>query len=132
MRAFAWTLTFAALGLGGAYGVFLWKFSPEGKPQPVYHETKVVNPCNVRPANPAFLSSQSCASTACHGAVNPASSGQSILRNEYHTWFDDDPHAHALRVLGNAVSRRMVEHLAGSEPGGKTYQKIYAALFRMP
>ncbi len=88
-----------------------------------------LDPCAGEWKTPRFTNSLSCASTSCHGAVKPAAGELSILRNEFRTWFDEDPHANALRVLGNSVSQRMVQHLVGQEPQAKDYQRVYSRCF---
>src|SRR6266852_4395958 len=48
----------------------------------------------------------SCASSSCHGGVQPRND-TSVLQNEYSTWVVQDKHTRALAVLGNDVAQRM-------------------------
>lgn len=57
----------------------------------------------------------SCASSQCHGSVNPRKPGN-VLQNEYTTWKKHDPHAKAWASLQNADSRRIAEHLGIGAP----------------
>lgn len=57
-----------------------------------------------------YLGPGSCASTACHGSVQPRSE-TSILQNEYSTWVVKDKHSKAFEMLRNPVSKRMAEIL---------------------
>ncbi len=122
MRLMAFLLM-AALAFGGYY-VYLTEHSTspgESIPQ----APAVVEPCECEVKPSVYVRSLSCNSTACHGAIHPAETDTGLLRNEYRVWFDSDPHASAARVLGNAVSKRMVEFLVEkpATPGG--YAKVY-------
>lgn len=77
-------------------------------------------PTALTPARPTgrpgkFVGSASCASTACHGSVQPDRSltprGPEnlppIRRDEYVRWIENDPHARAAQVLGEETSLRM-------------------------
>jgi hypothetical protein len=92
-------------------------------------QSAAVDPCACETSSPTFVRRQSCDVTACHGAIEPAPNGGAIMRNEYRVWFDSDPHANAVRVLGNSVSQRMVKHLAGETPPLGTYREIYQRCF---
>src|SRR5581483_8447194 len=50
--------------------------------------------------NVKHLGVASCASSQCHGAVNPYKKGN-IRPNEYQLWSKDDKHSQAYEVLGN-------------------------------
>lgn len=52
----------------------------------------------------------SCASSLCHGAVEPWA-GSRVLQNEYVTWSRSDKHARAYAVLLNERSREMARRL---------------------
>ncbi len=57
----------------------------------------------------------SCASSQCHGSVNPRESAN-VLQNEYRTWKKHDPHSRAWQVLLNEDSKRIAHHLGIPAP----------------
>ncbi len=56
-----------------------------------------------------------CASSMCHGAVQPWK-GSTIMHNEYSVWLRLDKHAEAYNVLLNEDSRRMAKKLGLKKP----------------
>jgi cytochrome c554/c'-like protein len=56
----------------------------------------------------------SCASSSCHGAVQPRSDSR-IPQNEYSIWIAQDRHANAYNVLGNAQSHTIARNLGLKE-----------------
>ena len=119
-----------AISAGFVYAFYLWQIPParETFSAELAENTSQSNPCGLKTGKPDFLTKQTCNSTACHGAIRPVDKA-AILRNEYRVWFDRDPHAGALRVLGNPASQRMVTYLAGNNPGAGTFQAVYRRCF---
>lgn len=56
-----------------------------------------------------------CASSTCHGAVEPWAQGN-VLRNEYTTWHRLDRHTKAYAVLKNEQSQRIAQKLGFKRP----------------
>lgn len=68
------------------------------------------------PTNPhQSLGVASCASSLCHGAIEPWKDS-SVLQNEYITWSRQDKHARAYAVLLNERSREIMKKLGAAEP----------------
>lgn len=67
---------------------------------------------------PSFLGVPSCSARSCHGGDIPVPTGR-LLRNEYTTWIERDPHAVAYSILFGSRSADIMKNLAnpGSEPG---------------
>ena len=63
-----------------------------------------------------FVGVPSCSARSCHGADSPAANGR-LLRNEYTTWIESDPHAVAYSVLLGDRAARIMKNL--SPPPGK-------------
>lgn len=59
---------------------------------------------------PKYTGPGSCASSNCHGGVQPRSDN-SVWQNEYSTWVVKDKHAQAYTVLSNPVATRMAKIL---------------------
>jgi hypothetical protein len=57
-----------------------------------------------------LLGVSSCAAAACHGSAIPRAETR-ILRNEYRTWLENDPHSDAYDVLLTASSRQIVANM---------------------
>ena len=76
-------------------------------------------------APPAFAQASqytgpgSCASSSCHGAVQPKTDTD-VQRTEYSTWAVQDKHAKAYSVLTNAQSKRIARNLGLPEPAEKS------------
>ncbi len=119
----------AALAVGGASLFYLKQSSQQVSLKSSTPPPKPVDPCDCEIAMPTFVHRPSCDSVACHGAIAPAENSHGIRRDEFRIWFDADPHANALRALGNSVSRRMVKHLAGESPSPARYAEIYRRCF---
>ena len=58
----------------------------------------------------AHLGVQTCASSTCHGAVQPWQNS-SVLQNEYVTWFKHDAHAKAYKTLLSDKSKLIAKIL---------------------
>lgn len=116
-------LLMVAFAFGG-YSLYLQEQSrPANDSLP--HAAMPVDPCQGETKPAVYVRSLSCSMAACHGAIEPTGTETGLLRNEYRIWFDSDPHANAARVLGNAVSQRMVESLVEKPPLPKGYAKVY-------
>lgn len=61
----------------------------------------------------------SCASSSCHGAVQPRTDTD-VPQNEYSTWVVQDKHAKAYSVLSNQQSKRIARNLGLKEPADKS------------
>ena len=61
----------------------------------------------------------SCASSSCHGAVQPKTETD-VQQNEYSTWVVQDKHAKAYSVLTNPQSKRIAKNLGLPEPAEKS------------
>ena len=72
-------------------------------------------PLQIIDAQRQYEGVHSCSATACHGSARAAATG-SIQRNEYVTWFEQDPHSKAFQVLRNEVSQRMMRNLGLETP----------------
>lgn len=116
-------LLLVALVCGGSY--LYWHANSPTDVDPLPTPQEALDPCDCETKPAGYVRSLSCNSTACHGAIEPAEMDEGLLRNEYRTWFDSDPHAHAARVLGNEVSQQMVKHLVGDAPSAEKYKTIY-------
>jgi hypothetical protein len=124
MRLMAFLLI-VALAIGGFYLFDLRENSHSERGDELSSSPSAADPCECEVKTPDYVKSLSCSSTACHGAIHPAETDTGLLRNEYRIWFDSDPHANAARVLGNAVSQQMVEHLVRRSSAPDKYQKVY-------
>lgn len=60
----------------------------------------------------------SCASSSCHGAIQPRTETD-VQQNEYSTWVVQDKHAKAYTVLSNPQSKRIARNLKLSDPPEK-------------
>jgi hypothetical protein len=58
-----------------------------------------------------FTGPGSCASTSCHGGIQPRSDNR-VLQNEYSTWIVKDKHSRAYSALTGTVGERMAAILA--------------------
>ena len=79
-------------------------------PQTVVANAPPTAPLRILQAQRKYEGVHSCSATACHGSGRAVTTG-SIQRNEYVTWFEQDPHAKAFQVLRNEVSQRMMRNL---------------------
>lgn len=70
---------------------------------------------SVMPPSHKSLGVASCASSLCHGAVEPWKAS-AVLQNEYITWSRKDKHARAYTVLLNERSREIMKKLGAAEP----------------
>lgn len=61
-------------------------------------------------AAPQYVGPGSCASSSCHGSVEPKLETR-VLQNEYSIWVVKDRHAGAFEALTNPVSQRMAKIL---------------------
>ncbi len=61
-------------------------------------------------ADATHLGVASCASSVCHGAINPKEEGN-VLQNEYRTWSQYDRHARAYKTLLSDASKAMAKKL---------------------
>lgn len=61
-------------------------------------------------AEDKYLGAASCASSNCHGNVNPQKT-TNVLQNEYITWFKHGAHAKAWSTLRNKDSKQIAKHL---------------------
>ena len=63
------------------------------------------------PPVPAYVGVPSCSARVCHGTNGPVVKSR-LLRNEYSTWIERDPHAVAYSVLFGERARRIEKNLA--------------------
>jgi Cytochrome c554 and c-prime len=66
---------------------------------------------SVGPPVPAYVGVPSCSARSCHGADSAVAEGR-LLRDEYTTWNERDPHAIAYSVLFGARAQRIEKKLA--------------------
>ena len=52
-----------------------------------------------------------CASSLCHGAIQPLKAYDKALQNEYTTWSQFDPHSNAYKVLLNKQSQEIARRM---------------------
>jgi len=69
---------------------------------------------NVPYTAPQYVGPGSCASSSCHGSVQPRSDNR-IPQNEYSIWVLQDKHAKAYTVLSSPLSQRMAKTLGLSK-----------------
>ena len=63
---------------------------------------------------PAFIGGMSCGTSTCHGARVESSYGN-ILRNEFNTWYEQDPHSQSYTALTSPLGNQIGENL-GIDP----------------
>lgn len=71
------------------------------------------------PAASQYTGPGSCASSSCHGAIQPKTETD-VQQNEYSTWVVQDKHSKAYAVLSNAQSKRIARNLKLSEPAERS------------
>ena len=57
-------------------------------------------------AEPAFIGGMSCGTSTCHGARVESSYGN-ILRNEFNTWYEQDPHSQSYAALTSPLETKL-------------------------
>lgn len=75
--------------------------------------------CTAQTPPAQYTGPGSCASSSCHGAVQPKTDTD-IQQTEYSTWVVQDKHAKAYTVLTNAQSKRIARNLGLPEPAEKS------------
>jgi len=59
---------------------------------------------------PAFIGGMSCGTSTCHGGRVESSYGN-ILRNEFNTWYDQDPHSQSYAALISPLGKQIGKNL---------------------
>ena len=96
------------LGIFLVIGVVLFRLSSRGERA---IQAREVTGLRVGPPVPAYVGVPSCSARACHGADSPVIESR-LLRNEYTTWIERDPHAIAFSVLFGERAQRIEKNLA--------------------
>lgn len=73
------------------------------------------SPAATLPESHKSLGVGTCASSLCHGSIEPWKDS-AVLQNEYITWSRQDKHARAYSVLLNARSREIMKKLGSKQP----------------
>jgi hypothetical protein len=80
---------------------------------------------------PQYVGPGSCASSSCHGAVQPRTSTR-IPQTEYSTWVVADKHAKAFTVLGSDLSRTIARNLRLPQAPGQSPQCLSCHALDVP
>jgi len=59
---------------------------------------------------PTFIGAMSCGTSTCHGARSE-SSVSNILRNEFNTWYENDPHSQSYKALTSPLGNQIGQNL---------------------
>ena len=73
------------------------------------------HPVNPKHREYSYLGVGSCSSSNCHGASKP-SSKLPILGNEFFTWYKEDKHSQAYKILLNQDAKRIASNLGLGSP----------------
>ena len=68
---------------------------------------------------PVFIGAMSCGTSTCHGARSE-SSVSNILRNEFNTWYENDPHSQSYKALTSPLGRQIGQNLGIEDTSSDT------------
>jgi len=86
---------------------------------PAHAAAPAPSPTATLPESHKSLGVGTCASSLCHGSIEPWKDS-AVLQNEYITWSRQDKHARAYSVLLNARSREIMKKLGSKQPAHET------------
>ena len=69
-----------------------------------------INVTHADQEEPSFIGAMSCGTSTCHGARVESNYGN-ILRNEFTTWYEEDPHSQSYEALSSPLGQQIAKIL---------------------
>ena len=69
-----------------------------------------INVTHADQEEPSFIGAMSCGTSTCHGARVESNYGN-ILRNEFTTWYEEDPHSQSYDALSSPLGQQIAKNL---------------------